>query len=179
MSRRPERRRARALRRQVARLAATAPMSWLFARVARPIDSVLARRGRRGRTLTNMVAGLPVVWLTTTGAKTGRERTIPVVGLVDGDNVVVIASNFGRRHHPGWYHNLRATPAAAVRLHEGDAPRQVRAREATGEERSRIWEHALRVYPGWRAYERRATRRTIAVFVLEPAAAHPAEAAAI
>lgn len=52
--------------------------------------------------------------LTTTGARTGQPRTLPVLGLPDGDRFVVIASNFGQRHNPAWYHNLRAHPQATV-----------------------------------------------------------------
>jgi deazaflavin-dependent oxidoreductase (nitroreductase family) len=58
------------------------------------------------------VSGLPVVMLTTTGAKTGRQRTRPVLGIPDGERLILVGSNFGRPHHPAWYHNLRAGPRA-------------------------------------------------------------------
>jgi deazaflavin-dependent oxidoreductase (nitroreductase family) len=91
--------------------------------------------------------------LTMTGAKTGQRRTSPVLGVPDGDNLVVVASNYGQRHHPAWYHNLRAHPEATVTV--GGACRRVRAHEAVGEERERLWQRDMTVYPGRAAYERR------------------------
>ena len=110
--------------------------------------------------------GIPVLLLTTTGARTGRPRTVPVLGLPTADGLAVIASNFGQQHQPGWYYNLRANPEGSVTV-DGRS-RQVRAVEAEGDVRRRIWEEGLRVYPGWAQYERRASHRRIAVFVLEP-----------
>jgi len=107
-----------------------------------------------------------VVLLTTTGARTGRPRTVPVLGLPTADGLAVIASNFGQQHQPGWYYNLRANPEGSVTA--DGRTRQVRAVEAEGDVRRRIWEEGLRIYPGWAQYERRASHRRIAVFVLEP-----------
>jgi len=72
-----------------------------------------------------------VVLLTTTGAKTGQQRTLPVIAVPDGDNLVVIASNRGQRQHPAWYYNLPAHPEGTVTV--GGASWRVQAREATGE----------------------------------------------
>jgi deazaflavin-dependent oxidoreductase (nitroreductase family) len=104
--------------------------------------------------------------LTTTGAKTGQQRTWPVLGLPDGDNLVAIASNWGQQQHPAWYHNLRAHPTATVAV--GGVPRRVQAHEAIGDERERLWRRGLEVYPGWAHYERRAANRRIPVVVLAP-----------
>lgn len=121
----------------------------------------------RGRhTFANLLSGIPVVLLTTTGARTGRPRTVPVLGLPTADGLAVIASNFGQQHQPGWYYNLRANPEGSVTA--DGRTRQVRAVEAEGDVRRRIWEEGLRIYPGWAQYERRASHRRIAVFVLEP-----------
>jgi deazaflavin-dependent oxidoreductase (nitroreductase family) len=100
--------------------------------------------------------------LTTTGARSGRSCSVPLLGLPTPDGMAVIASNYGRRHHPAWYHNLRADPNAEL---DG---RRVRAVEVEGERRARIWEQALESYPGYSTYERRARNRRIGVFVLEP-----------
>ena len=89
------------------------------------------------------LSGLPVVMLTTTGARTGQQRTLPVIAVPDGDNLVVIASNWGQRRHPAWYHNLRAHPEATVTV--GGVSRRVRAHEAVGEERDRLWQRDLEV----------------------------------
>ena len=153
--------------RTIRRLAASGPGSWLFARLAHRIDRPVYRLTRGRHTFASLVSGLPVVLLTTTGARTGQPRTAPVVGLPTADGFAVIASNFGQHHQPGWYHNLCAHPEGSVSV--GRRSRRVRAVEAEGERRRRIWEEALRVYPGWSDYERRASHRQIAVFLLEPA----------
>ena len=75
--------------------AATAPVSWLYMRVLHHIDRPIYRLTRGRHTAVNLVSGLPVVMLTTTGAKTGQQRVWPVLGLPDGDNLVVMASNWG------------------------------------------------------------------------------------
>ena len=105
--------------------------------------------------------------LTTTGARSGQPRTVPILGIPFSGGVAVIASNFGQRRQPAWYHNLRAHPDAQVVI--DGVRRSVRAVEAQGERRAEIWQEGLRVYPGFAQYERRASHRRISVFVLEPA----------
>ena len=158
--------RANVVQKALRRLAASGPGAWLFARVLHRIDRPVYRLTRGRHTFANLLSGIPVVLLTTTGARTGRPRTVPVLGLPTADGLAVIASNFGQQHQPGWYYNLRANPEGSVTA-DGRS-RQVRAVEAEGDVRRRIWEEGLRVYPGWAQYERRASRRRIAVFVLEP-----------
>jgi len=120
----------------------------------------------RGRhTFTSLLAGLPVVMLTTTGARSGAARTVPVLGLPTAEGLVVIASCFGQVRHPAWHHNLRANPDAIVAV--DGAAHAVRAVEAHGEQRARIWREGLTIYPGWSLYERRAAHREIAVYLLE------------
>lgn len=148
------------------RLAATAAASRVSARGLHHADRLVFRLARRRTTLTSLVSGLPVVMLTTTGARSGQSRTLPVLGLPDGDDIVVIASNFGRERHPSWYHNLRAHPDASVTV--GGATRDVRAREATGDEWERLWRRGLATYPGWAGYRRRAAHRRIPIMVLAP-----------
>jgi deazaflavin-dependent oxidoreductase (nitroreductase family) len=157
--------RANLLQRAIRRFAASGPGSWFFARVLHHIDRPIYRLTKGRHTLASIVSGLPVVMLTTTGAKSGLPRSVPVLGLPTADGVAVIASNFGQRHHPAWYHNLRAKPEGEVAV---DGVRQTfRSHEAAGEERARIWQQGLEVYPGWSQYERRASNREICVFVLE------------
>ena len=76
-----------------------------------------------------------MVLLTTTGARTGQPRTVPVLGRATADGFAVIASNFGQRRHPGWYHNLRASPGGSVAVAERS--RRVRAIKAEGDRRRR------------------------------------------
>jgi deazaflavin-dependent oxidoreductase (nitroreductase family) len=141
-------------------------MSWLYARVLHHIDRLVHRLTRGRYSFGGWVSGLLVVMLTTTGAKSRQQRTFPVLGVPDGDNLVVIASNWGQRHHPGWYYNLRAHPTATVAV--GGVPRRVKAHEAIGEERERLWQRGLEVYPRYGTYKRRAAHRRIPVMVLAP-----------
>ena len=100
--------------------AATAPVSWLYVRVLHHLDRLSYRLTRGRHTFSSRLARLPVVMLTTTGAKTGQQRTSPVIAVPDGDNLVVIASKWGQRQHPAWFHNLCAHPQATVTV--GGAP---------------------------------------------------------
>ncbi len=158
---------ANAFQRAMRRFGASGAGSWLFARVLQRIDRPVFRVSGGRNTFTSLVAGIPVVWLTTVGARSGAERTVPVLGLPTAEGFAVIASNFGQHSHPAWFYNLRANPQGRVSVN-GEAW-AFRASEAKGDARARIWEHALKVYPGWSQYERRAANRTIAVFVLDPA----------
>jgi deazaflavin-dependent oxidoreductase (nitroreductase family) len=148
------------------RFAASGPGSWLFARLLHRIDRRFYQLTRGRYTFSSLLSGLPVVMLTTVGAKTGQRRTVPVLGLPTQDTLAIIASNFGQDRHPAWYHNLR-------RHHDADIVvngmhQRVEAVEAKGQRRAEIWEEGLRVYPGFGQYERRAAHREIAVFVLQP-----------
>jgi hypothetical protein len=91
------------VRRAVRRFAASRPGAWVLARVLYHLDrSVLPITGRH-HTLSNQISGLPVVMLTTTGARSGRPRTVPVLGLSAPDGAIAVAAaNFGQRRHPGW-----------------------------------------------------------------------------
>ncbi|MBD0282005.1 MAG: nitroreductase family deazaflavin-dependent oxidoreductase [Gemmatimonadetes bacterium] len=154
-------------RRMVRLSGALRPMSWFYARTVHHIDRVVYRLTRGGATFTSWFAGLPVVMLTTTGAKSGRRRTLPVLGVPDDGRLVVIASNYGQYRNPAWYHNLRANPRARIAF-EG-AEREVVARELTGEERERWYARGIEIYPGWTHYRRRAAHRGIPVIELTPA----------
>ncbi|MFC7446445.1 nitroreductase family deazaflavin-dependent oxidoreductase [Rhodococcus daqingensis] len=147
----------------------TKPMSRYSARTLHHVDRLIFRLTKGRTTMTSMTTGFPVVMLTTTGAKSGVARTLPLLGLPDGDRIAVIASNYGQHDNPGWYYNLRKQPAATITV-AGGTPRTVRAYEAEGDERERLWQKGLDVYPGWAGYERRATDRRIPVMVLEPEA---------
>jgi deazaflavin-dependent oxidoreductase (nitroreductase family) len=155
---------ANALQRINRRFAASGPGSWLFARVLHRIDGPVHRATGGRHTLGSLLSGLPIVMLTTIGARTGKRRTVPVLGLPTPDGLAVIASNFGQEKHPAWYYNLHANPTGEVTV--GEVTHPFRATVAKGEERARIWEQGLRVYPGWSQYEQRASHREIDVFVL-------------
>jgi len=109
---------------------------------------------------------LPILLLTTTGRKSGRKRTTPLVYLPDGENVVVIASNGGSDRHPEWWLNLRSEPTAEVQV--GPDVSTVVAVKAEGDERDRLWRDVVELYHGYDEY-RRMTKREIPVVVLRPA----------
>jgi deazaflavin-dependent oxidoreductase (nitroreductase family) len=154
------------LQRAVRRTAATRPMARLYGRIQQPTDTLVYRLSRGRTTLSSWLAGVPLAMLTTTGARTGLPRTLPVLALRDGEALVVIASNFGRPHHPAWYHNLRAHPQAQVAA--DGVTRTVEARELAGAERDRFFGLAAEIYPGFRHYRRWAAPRRIPVIRLEP-----------
>jgi deazaflavin-dependent oxidoreductase (nitroreductase family) len=156
--------RANAPQRVMRTFAASGPGSWMFARVLHHVDKPINRMTGGRHTLASLVSGLPVVFLTTTGARSGKHRTVPVLGLPTSEGLAVIASNYGQARHPGWYYNLLADPTGEVTVQ--GVTRRFRATIAEGEARDRIWQEGLRVYPGWSQYERRASHRNIAVFVL-------------
>jgi deazaflavin-dependent oxidoreductase (nitroreductase family) len=165
------------MRRWLRSFAGTRPGSWLFARILQRMDEPVLRATRGRANLTSLLAGLPIVVLTTTGARSGRRRSVPLVGLRAGAGAyAVIASNFGQHHHPAWSYNLRAHPDD-VTLTVAGHPTPMRARIAEGEERAGIWRQALDVYPGYAAYERRASHRDIIVWVLEASSTAPAPGA--
>lgn len=159
--------RANAVQRFARRIGASKPGSWLLRRLMHRLDGPIYRWTGGRHTFTSLVSGLPVVMLTTIGARSGKPRTVPLVGLPTPDGLAVIASNYGQPHHPAWYHNLRANSEGEVTV--DGTTRRFRAIEAHGEQRARIWEQGLRVYPGWTQYERRASNREICIFVLETA----------
>ncbi len=115
------------------------------------------RRGLAPRAIPQMV-------LTTTGRRTGKRRPTPVLYLEEGDRYVVLASNYGRRRHPGWSYNLMADPSATVQI--GAVRRAVKGRPATPAEFERYWRRLVEIWPGWATY-RRMTDRPFRMFVLE------------
>ena len=113
--------------------------------------------------VTGRFAGRPLLILTTTGAKSGLPREIPLVYSKDGDRLVVIASKGGAPTNPDWYHNLVANPTVTVEL-PGDTF-QATATVAEGAERDRLFAQQAAEMPFFAEYQRNAERR-IPVVVL-------------
>ena len=147
---------------------AVPPISWLYVRTLHHLDRLVYRLTRGRATFVSLVTGLPIVMLTTTGAKSGHQHTLPLVALPDGERMVIIASNYGQRRNPAWYYNLRAHPRATVSF--DGATREVVARELEGEERERQYARGIEIYPGWTQYRERASNRRIPVIELTPVA---------
>jgi deazaflavin-dependent oxidoreductase (nitroreductase family) len=141
-------------------------MAKLYGVIQQPLDRLVYRLSAGATTASSWLAGVEITMLTTTGAKTGRRRTLPVLGLPDGDGTILIASNFGRRHNPAWYHNLRADPRATIVVQ--GVRSEVVARELGGAERERGYRSGDELYPGFIYYRRWARPRQIPVIRLEP-----------
>jgi deazaflavin-dependent oxidoreductase (nitroreductase family) len=140
--------------------------AWFAARILHHIDRPMLRLSRGRFSVTSALAGLPMVTATTIGAKSGQPRSLPLVAIPDGENVILIASNFGQQHHPAWYYNLRAHPE--VQLTYGGHTVTYSARETSGAERECCWQRAVEVYSGYAVYKERAEQRQIGVFWLTP-----------
>ncbi|WP_082169046.1 nitroreductase family deazaflavin-dependent oxidoreductase [Mycolicibacterium chlorophenolicum] len=143
--------------RTLERFARTPLGYWYVTRLAPLVDPPLLRVSG-GR--VSSVYPVPVMLLTTIGAKTGLRRTLPLLYVVDGDSLVLIASNYGRPGNPSWYRNLTANPRVEVLA--GRFSGTYEAREITDAAgRADAWDKALDVYAGYGDYEVRAGSRTI------------------
>jgi deazaflavin-dependent oxidoreductase (nitroreductase family) len=137
-------------------------VSRLMFRVTGAIHAALYRLS--GGRLGGRMKQAPVLLLTVEGRKSGKRRTTPLLYGRDGDNVVVIASKGGDPKHPAWYLNLRG---AEAEIQIGREHRRVRARDAEGEERERLWRQMVELWPDYAEYQKKTTRQ-IPVVVLEP-----------
>jgi deazaflavin-dependent oxidoreductase (nitroreductase family) len=108
---------------------------------------------------------VPSLLLTTTGRKSGEKLIFPLFYGTDGERYFVVASKGGAPQHPSWYLNLRANPEVAVQV--GTAKMTARAHTATGAERARLWQEALKFWPPYADYQQK-TDREIPVVVIEP-----------
>ena len=155
---------SRAFHRLVRRTATTRLMAKIYGVIQQPLDRLVFRVSGGATTATSWLAGVQITMLTTTGAKTGRPRTLPVLGLADGDDTILIASNFGRPRNPSWYHNLRANPNATIVV--DGISREVVAQELSGSERARGYRQGEEIFPGFTLYRRWAPGREIPVLRL-------------
>ena len=117
--------------------------------------------GAEGTTLR----GMPVIVLTSVGAKSGKLRKTALMRVEHKGEYAVVASLGGAPKHPVWYHNLKAQPH--VELQDGPIKQDYVAREVTGDEKARWWERAVAAYPPYADYQAKTTRE-IPVFVLTP-----------
>ena len=124
-------------------------------------DLYLASGGTEGTDLH----GMPVILLTTVGAKTGKLRITPLMRVEHGGEYAVVASLGGAPKHPVWYFNIVKQPH--VELQDRTAKHDYTAREVFGEEKAVWWERALAAYPPYADYQEK-TDRQIPVFVLSP-----------
>jgi deazaflavin-dependent oxidoreductase (nitroreductase family) len=157
-----------AVQRAMQAFGASRPGAWMFSKTLRYMDRVVFALSKGRTSVPLLLAGLPVLRVTTTGRRSGQPRTSPLIAPPIGDTLALVGTNFGQPHTPAWVHNLEADPSATVEYR--DATVAVRARPATDDERVEVWRAADRVYGGYAKYQERIDeRRDIRVFVLEPA----------
>ena len=135
-------------------------MQDLHERNRKNIEEFRANGGKIGGGFT----GAPLLLLTTTGARSGKPYTTPVMYLPDGDRLAVFASKGGAPTHPDWYHNLVAHPT--VTLEVGTDTFEAHASVATGEERDKLFARQAELYPQFAEYQKK-TSRQIPVVVLQ------------
>ncbi|WP_217237828.1 nitroreductase family deazaflavin-dependent oxidoreductase [Streptomyces sp. AC555_RSS877] len=133
------------------------PTEW----VRKQVEEYESSGGTKGTTMM----GMPVILLTTLGAKSGRLRKTPLMRVEHEGRYAAVASLGGAPKHPVWYHNVKSDPR--VELQDGPVKQDMTAREVTGAEKAEWWERAVAAYPPYADYQKK-TEREIPVFVLEP-----------
>jgi deazaflavin-dependent oxidoreductase (nitroreductase family) len=161
------RKRANILQRGMQRVAGTRLFAWLFQRTLYRLDPTLHRLTGGRITVPSLLAGLPVILLTTTGAKSGQLRTMPLIGVPFGADLAVVGTNYAQPRTPGWVYNLQAHPNAEVTWRGRTTP--VHARPASGQEVEQVWKTAGDVYSSFTTYRSRIQHREVKLFVLEGA----------
>ncbi|MHB1468782.1 MAG: nitroreductase family deazaflavin-dependent oxidoreductase [Solirubrobacteraceae bacterium] len=129
---------------------------------ARVIDEFRSNGGKVG----GMFEGSPLLLLHHVGARSGEQRITPLVYLADGERYAIFASKAGAPSHPAWFHNLKASPDVEIEV--GTERLAVRASEASGQERDRVYEAQKQRMPQFAEYEQK-TDRVIPVVLLTPA----------
>ncbi len=157
---------ARLWQRGLRAFGATPPGTWLFSRLLRRLDAPLLQASDGRYSVTSLASGLPIISLTTTGAKSGQPRTVPLIAIPDDGRLILIASNWGSGKLPAWYYNATANLGVTVTL-AGESTAW-RAEELSGREREVAWEKAAAAYPGYRQYAARNPDQTIPVLALTP-----------
>lgn len=150
----------------VRQLGRTRGFAWVASRLLPPIDLRF-----RAHPLATLGTDFPLCYLTVRGRRSGELRTVPLLHVRDGERVVLIASNWGKPRHPAWALDLDAAREASVAT-PGEEPRAMASRRASDDERGRYWAEAVRFWPGYEGYRRRAGRE-IRMFVLEPVGGRP------
>jgi len=139
----------------------------ILAKALYPMDKALFKVTGGRATVPGLIAGLPVLMLATTGARSGLTKVMPLIGIPIENNLAIIGTNYGQQLTPGWVFNLEANPAATVAYRDKTVP--VTARRADHQETERAFDRAADLFPGYATYRLRAQHRVIRVFVLESA----------
>ena len=147
-------------------LVASRAGAWVSRRTLHRLDLLAHRLAPRRAVPSQVLAAVPVGLLTTTGARSGQPRTVPLLVVPLDEGWGVIASHYGSERPPAWYFNLRAHPRASLEV--DGVTHRVRAEQVHGPDRERVREAALAYHRGYAAYEERAGGRDLGFFVLHP-----------
>ena len=142
--------------------------AWMFSKTLRHMDDLMGRLTHGRASAPEVLAGLPVLDLTTIGRKSGQRRTSHLISVPVGDTLALLGTNFGQPSTPAWVLNLEADPHASVTYKTRTL--EVLARPATEEEQAQVFAASSGIYGGYQKYQTRITGRRVRVFVLEPAA---------
>jgi deazaflavin-dependent oxidoreductase (nitroreductase family) len=159
-------RRPNPFQRSIQSFASTRPGAWLFSKVLRHLDDLVGRVSKGRASAPEVLAGLPVIDVTTTGRRSGRPRTSHLISVPYGETLALLGTNFGQPGTPAWVLNLEADPHARVRFK--DRTVDVVARPASEAETAEIFATSREVYAGYSKYVQRISGRRVRVFVLEP-----------
>jgi deazaflavin-dependent oxidoreductase (nitroreductase family) len=118
------------------------------------------------RLLSRWAGGFHILLLTTTGRKSQRSRTVPLVYLPIEDSVVVVAANLGSDDHPGWYLNLKQDSHAQIQI--GSKKMAVVAEALSDDKREQLWAEWIKLNPGYQGFQAR-TARILPLIILKPA----------
>lgn len=154
-----------ALQKFMQSLAARRSGSWVFEKTMYRLDPTIFKATGGKHTVPSLLGGLPVIMLTTTGARSGEKRTTPLLAIPVDGQLTLIGSNWGQTNTPAWVYNLEANPEATIAYRARSAA--VVAKPADSSQAKEVFDHAARLYPGYAKYRERASHRTIRVFFLE------------
>ncbi|WP_151082885.1 nitroreductase family deazaflavin-dependent oxidoreductase [Nocardioides cynanchi] len=149
------------------RFASTRPGAWVFSKALRHLDDAVGRLSRGRTSAPEVLAGLPVIDVTTTGRKSGLKRRSHLIAVPLDGTLAVLGTNFGQPSTPGWVLNLEANPRASVTYRRRTV--QASARPATDDEYARVLAGSSQVYAGYLKYQQRITGRRLRIFLLDPA----------
>lgn len=151
----------------VQKLASTRIGSYCFSRTQHHFDRLFLKLSDGRTSMSSALAGMPIVVMTSIGAKSGLPRTHPLVCIWDQDNpeiFAVVASNWGQKQYPAWYYNLKANPHVTCSI-DGQEGEYV-AHQVEGEEYERFWHYAEAVYRGFPNYKQRVGDRDVPIMVM-------------
>jgi deazaflavin-dependent oxidoreductase (nitroreductase family) len=151
----------------IQRVASTRPGAWLFAQVLHHLDDAVVALTRGRTSAPEVLAGLPVLDVTTTGRRSGLRRTSHLIAVPIGDTLALLGTNFGQPSTPAWVLNLEADPRASITYRRRTS--QATARAASDDEHAAVLARSTQVYGGYLKYQQRITGRRLRIFVLDPA----------